>query len=49
MNQKEVVQITEESNGMNLRVFSSKSESGATSVEPRLVDGYLAVVKGMSR
>lgn len=49
MNQKEVVQITEESNGMNLRVYSTKSESGATSVEPRLVDGYLAVVKGIGR
>ncbi|MBZ5201847.1 ABC transporter ATP-binding protein [Planomicrobium chinense] len=49
MNQKEVVQITEESNGMCLRVYSTKSESDAISVEPRLVDGYLAVVKGMNR
>ncbi|MCP2034092.1 ABC-2 type transport system ATP-binding protein [Planomicrobium sp. HSC-17F08] len=45
---KQVVQVNEEKEGINIRVFSSEIEEGAKPVEPRLIDGYLAAVKGMS-
>ncbi|WP_100012145.1 ABC transporter ATP-binding protein [Lentibacillus sediminis] len=46
MNHKEVVQITEEETKISVRVFSNHEEKEAKSVPPRLIDGYLAVVKG---
>lgn len=42
---KEVVQISEEEENINVRVFSNNEEIDAKLVKPRLVDGYLAVVK----
>lgn len=49
MKYKQVVQVNEENEGINIRVFSSEIEEGAKPVEPRLIDGYLAAVKGMSK
>lgn len=42
---KEVVQITEEQEGLSVRVFSIEKEE-ANIVAPRLIDGYLTVVRG---
>ncbi|GIN41796.1 ABC transporter ATP-binding protein [Heyndrickxia oleronia] len=47
MMEKEVVQITEEETGLNIRIFSLEKEVDAMPVAPRLVDGYLAIVKGV--
>lgn len=49
MKYKKVVQVIEENDGINIRVFSSEKEEGAKLVEPRLVDGYLAAVKGTDK
>lgn len=45
MNENEVVQISEEESSLNIRIFSLEKEVKAKSVTPRLVDGYLAIVK----
>ena len=45
MNENEVVQISEEENRLNIRIFSLEKEVEAKPVAPRLVDGYLAIVK----
>lgn len=45
MEGKEVVQTLEEEKDINVRVFSIEQEAGAKQVAPRLVDGYLAIVK----
>lgn len=46
--EKEVVQIFEDEANFNVRVFSMNKLMGAKRVAPRLVDGYLAVVKDVN-
>jgi len=48
MAEKEVIQLLEEGDGVNVRVFAKKEEEGAEQVAPRLIDGYLAVVRGVN-
>lgn len=48
MAEKEVVQLLEEEDGVNVRVFAKEGEEGARQVSPRLIDGYLAVVRGVN-
>ena len=45
LHEKEVVQITEMHNHLTVRIFSREAEEGKQ-VSPRLMDGYLAVVRG---
>lgn len=49
LNDKEVVQILETEHGFNVRVFSNEGGDGAKQVTPRLMDGYLAIVRDVSR
>lgn len=49
LDEKEVVQILETEHGFNVRVFSSEGGDGAKQVTPRLMDGYLAIVRDVSR
>lgn len=48
MAEKEVVQLLEEEDGVNVRVFAKEGEEGARQDSPRLIDGYLAVVRGVN-
>jgi ABC-2 type transport system ATP-binding protein len=48
MAEKEVIQLLEEEDGVNVRVFAKEGEEGAKQVAPRLIDGYLAVVRGVN-
>lgn len=49
MMEKEVVQVSEEQAAIMIRTFSIEKETEAKQVLPRLVDGYLSVVKDMKR
>ncbi|ASS98947.1 ABC transporter ATP-binding protein [Geobacillus thermocatenulatus] len=42
---REVVQLLEEEDGIHARVFSKNGGTGGRRVAPRLIDGYLAVVR----
>ena len=48
MAEKEVVQLLEEEDGVNVRVFAKEGEEGARQVCTKVIDGYLAVVRGVN-
>ncbi|AXI39365.1 hypothetical protein CX649_06780 [Bacillaceae bacterium ZC4] len=48
MAENEMIQLLEEGDGVNVRVFAKKEEEGAKQVAPRLIDRYLAVVRGVN-
>ncbi|WP_407271808.1 ABC transporter ATP-binding protein [Radiobacillus sp. PE A8.2] len=49
MSEKEVVQIMEEEEDISVRFFSVEGDAKAKQVSPRLVDGYLSVVRDVKR